>query len=56
MENKEVGFLFNIEGHMLLKDKKASLDDIKELETKLIDFLNENNYQFIGWSDYEEEE
>lgn len=55
MENKEVGFLFRIDGYMFL-DKKASLDDIKELETKLIDFLNENGYQFIGWSDYEEEE
>lgn len=40
-------------GYFFRDNNQSSLEDIQELENKLIDFLNENGYYFAGTSDIE---
>ena len=49
-------YLLKVDGYFFRDDNQSSLEDIQELENKLIDFLNENGYHFAGTSDIEPDE
>ena len=44
-------YLLKVDGYFFFFFNQSSLEDIQELENKLIDFLNENGYYFAGTSD-----
>ena len=46
-------YLLKVDGYFFRDDNQSSLEDIQELENKLIDFLNENGYYFAGTSNIE---
>lgn len=46
-------YLFNIRGYMFKAEGNMSYAEAGELEALLLDFLQDNGYQFIGWSDIE---
>ena len=46
-------YLLKVDGYFFRDNNQSSLEDIQELENKLIDFLQENGYYFAGTSDIE---
>ena len=49
----EKSYLFNIRGYIFKAEEDMSYAEAGELEALLLDFLQDNGYQFIGWSDIE---
>ena len=46
-------YLLKVDGYFFRDNNQSSLEDIQELENKLIDFLSEHGYYFAGTSNIE---